>query len=78
MDQINLYFLKNELLEIIEDIQSEIISERDYLLLKIALVHLLVGYSNKNGLTHADNLRINYLMLKYSDKITEYKRKYKL
>lgn len=78
MDQITQFFLKNELLEILEDIQSETISERDYFLLKIALVHLLVGYSNKNGISNGNNIRINYLISKHYDKIQQFRKKYHL
>ena len=78
MVQISQFFLKNELLEILEDIQSDVKTERDYLLLKIALIHLLVGYPNSNCATNKENVRINYLMLKYGDKIQKYREKYKL
>lgn len=78
MAQINLFFLKDELLSILEDIQSEITSEYDYLLLKIALVHILAGYPNEKCNTTTANVKINYLIIKYLDRITEFKQKYKL
>lgn len=70
--------VKDELYSIFEDIWVENTSEKDRILLTIALIHLLMDYPNINYTSNKHNFKINYFILKYYDKIRNFRDKHKI
>ena len=65
-----MFFLNNDLLEILEDIEPSIRTQKEAYYCQIALVHLLAGYPNDHEKTCKENVNINTV----NDIIDNYKK----
>lgn len=78
MDQVPNFFQCDELLSIFDDMYEKCVSRKEDMYRQIALIHLLIGYANKNTTYNKENIKINKFIMEYQPIIDKYKEKWKL
>lgn len=78
MDQVPNFFQCDELVSILEDMYDKCVSRKEDMCRQVALIHLLIGYPNKNTKYNKENIKINKLIMEYQPIIEKYKEKWKL
>lgn len=78
MDQVPNFFQCDELVSILEDMYDKCVSRKEDMYRQVALIHLLIGYPNKNTKYNKENIKINKLIMEYQPIIEKYKEKWKL
>ena len=78
MDQVPSFFQCDELLSIFDDMYEKCVSRKEDMYRQIALIHLLIGYANKNTTYNKENIKINKFIIEYQPIIDKYKEKWKL
>lgn len=71
-----IFWMANDLMEILEDAYEECLSKKDDYYRQIALFHLLMGISHKNKGYNKETAEINAWIYKLHPKIKEFRQKY--
>lgn len=72
------FFQCDELITIFEEMYNNCVSRKEDMYRQIALIHLLIGYPNKNTAYNKENIKINKLIMEYQPIIEKHKEKWKL